>query len=1203
MDSSWSEVQHICDPNLNKVSPVSAVCWDPYHELLWVGNDSGRVCSYYGKGLQRYTSWKAHKDEQVRQIRVTDRGVISLSPKSIQMRDRRGLVKWSMSNEQTQDLHCMTSTTLTNGELLVAGQQDDMLVVSLARGAVTRKIANASNIVVLKSLPRSICAGSLLGEVTLRDPRTMKVEQRVQAHTATLSDLDVSGNLLLTCGFSQRQGSLIMDPLVKVYDIRMAVRTLAPIPFPSGPMFLKMHPTLSTTCLVASQTGQFQMCDVSSLIMGSYAAPAQFHQIQTSSYITAMDISSSAQTLVFADGASFVYQYADREDFDVNPYSLPLTTPDIVQPLTATVKEDSPLSTVGMPYYTDPLLSVWPSNKVYEVGAQPASIDEDILKNIKTIDFVGYAPNPGNIHRNQRPRKKKTIAKKNGPKFRSEQERELLQASNVLVGGGDDEDGEPQHSGRRSSSVGDVTLADPTVLNMPRYYQRVEIQYSKFGVDDFDFGYFNATQYGGLETHIRNSYCNSFLQVLFFIKPLRHIAKSHIKTTCPKDNCLLCELGFLFRMLEDSKGQNCQATNFLRAFSTIPQASALGLFEPETPNRNLSFSTLMQNFTRFIMEQIHQESNVPSANPLISKALVRNITAMDDDDEGNDDKSSTVPLEVPSTMQQLFGLQTLSSSKCGSCQEQVSRITYPFVVDMLYPKKNDRKSRKRSFTSILKASMYRENQTKAWCTHCHQYQPTTTKKIICGLPGVMLINSGASNSEEALIWRQNGPNAPKSASATAAVAQESLNADSDQGSAHEEATTTTAAAATSVNTPSSWLPERFGIYINGTELVIKALPMGKEIPPEFRGPSETCAIYELSSTILQVQAEEEATHLVSQIKIPETSTSDTTAPPSTPWYLFNDFLVRKIRTEEVFSFKGNWKTPAVLQYTRVDLDTLLDLDVLPSQVDYSLLFEDLTVAQEPNAHPRHQVLTKDEMPKPGTLVAIDAEFVALQQEETEIRSDGTKSLIRPSTLTLARVSVLRGNDGPKHQVPFIDDYIATSEPIVDYLTEFSGIVAGDLDRNQSKHTLVPLKMAYKKLRLLVDLGCIFIGHGLNKDFRIINILVPPEQIIDTVDIYHIRNRQRKISLRFLAWHLLHQDIQSETHDSIEDARTALILYKKYLEYKENGTFGQVLEEIYEAGHKANWLKGTKDALSRVSSAPQLDTLKNSSPLFTTGWPV
>lgn len=273
--------------------------------------------------------------------------------------------------------------------------------------------------------------------------------------------------------------------------------------------------------------------------------------------------------------------------------------------------------------------------------------------------------------------------------------------------------------------------------------------------------------------------------------------------------------------------------------------------------------------------------------------------------------------------------------------------------------------------------------------------------------------------------------------------------------------------------------------------------------------------------------------LISFRLVPESEVDD----PKSPWYLFNDFLVRKIRHEEVFSFKGSWKTPAVLQYTRVDLDNLLDLEALPSEVDYSLLFENLSIATEPNANPRHQILTEDEMPKPGTLVAIDAEFVALQQEETEIRSDGTKSLIRPSTLTLARVSVLRGDTGEKEGVPFIDDYIATSEPVVDYLTEFSGIVAGDLDSTQSKYTLVPLKVAYKKLRLLVDLGCIFIGHGLNKDFRIINILVPPEQIIDTVDIYHIRNRQRKISLRFLAWHLLQQDIQSETHDSIEDART------------------------------------------------------------------
>lgn len=153
---------------------------------------------------------------------------------------------------------------------------------------------------------------------------------------------------------------------------------------------------------------------------------------------------------------------------------------------------------------------------------------------------------------------------------------------------------------------------------------------------------------------------------------------------------------------------------------------------------------------------------------------------------------------------------------------------------------------------------------------------------------------------------------------------------------------------------------------------------------------------------------------------------------------------------------------------------------------------------------KHQNLSTDELPRAGDLIAIDAEFVALQQEELEFRSDGTKKTLRPSHMSLARVSVLRGQD-EKEGLPFIDDYILTKEIVVDYLTEYSGIkskfesihtlgvrnirlieIGGDLDPNNSPHTLVPLKVAYKKLRLLVDLGCIFIGHGLAKDFRTIS---------------------------------------------------------------------------------------------------------------------
>ncbi len=117
---------------------------------------------------------------------------------------------------------------------------------------------------------------------------------------------------------------------------------------------------------------------------------------------------------------------------------------------------------------------------------------------------------------------------------------------------------------------------------------------------------------------------------------------------------------------------------------------------------------------------------------------------------------------------------------------------------------------------------------------------------------------------------------------------------------------------------------------------------------------------------------------------------------------------------------------------------------------------------------RHRILKEDEVPNPGTLISIDAEFVALQmvrpvpsscciaaeaipsQEELEIRSDGTKQVLRPSKMSLARVSVLRG-DGPNEGEPFIDDYIHTSESIANYLTEFSGIKGEGAGRVRSIH--------------------------------------------------------------------------------------------------------------------------------------------------------
>lgn len=72
---------------------------------------------------------------------------------------------------------------------------------------------------------------------------------------------------------------------------------------------------------------------------------------------------------------------------------------------------------------------------------------------------------------------------------------------------------------------------------------------------------------------------------------------------------------------------------------------------------------------------------------------------------------------------------------------------------------------------------------------------------------------------------------------------------------------------------------------------------------------------------------------------------------------------------------------------------------------------------------------------------------------------------------------------------------------------------------------------------------------------------------DTVDLYFLKERQRRLSLRFLSWFVLHENIQTDTHDSIEDARSALMLYKAYEDLEERGVVDEKLDELYREGRK------------------------------------
>ena len=362
-----------------------------------------------------------------------------------------------------------------------------------------------------------------------------------------------------------------------------------------------------------------------------------------------------------------------------------------------------------------------------------------------------------------------------------------------------DETSEDSDASDEEEGQEDVETAEAMLIKgqMPSYYRLKTIQYSRFGVEDFDFDFYNKTQYSGLETHIQNSYANSYLQALHYLPPFRETAKAHILQNCPRENCLLCEAGFLFRMLEDAKGANCQASNFLRAFGNSHKAASLGLMDRDDSLTGVSsaagggkneivYSHLVQTLNRFVLDCTAQEAqtqqggasaasgagptrvSTAGAPPGLGPPMSSNrggATGAGRRMQGDPSSptsalpssSDPVPSAASSSVAKLFSLNTVTKTVCIHCGRESSRSHPLFSVDLIYPRRpmSNEPAPPSDFASVLRASLVREVQNRAPCRACQFTAMFRTRRIMpstAELPRVLSVNAAIQAPEHLHYW-------------------------------------------------------------------------------------------------------------------------------------------------------------------------------------------------------------------------------------------------------------------------------------------------------------------------------------------------------------------------------------------------------------------------------------------------------------------
>jgi len=159
---------------------------------------------------------------------------------------------------------------------------------------------------------------------------------------------------------------------------------------------------------------------------------------------------------------------------------------------------------------------------------------------------------------------------------------------------------------------------------------------------------------------------------------------------------------------------------------------------------------------------------------------------------------------------------------------------------------------------------------------------------------------------------------------------------------------------------------------------------------------------------------------------------------------------------------------------------------------------------------------------------------------------------------LARCSIIN-YDG---QVLY-DKYVRPAAKITDYRTWVSGIEARHLFGPTSD--AIPFAQCKREVHALLQ-NRVLVGHALAHDLKVLELKYPPRLIRDT-STYKVLCPLRPKSLKTLVKDVLGIDIQQSAHNSVEDARCVLAIYKRYRKDWEKHVYN-----VYHSKQKKIMLK-------------------------------